>query len=95
MPTYKFVCTECEQEWAKTQKVDQVHVDTCAGCGKVCENVAFGGSGFQFAGKSLNKQLTGFPDYAHDVNKQADKEGEEMEKMYDQNLKEKMREDDD
>jgi len=71
----------------------ETHTSKCPKCGKICENSAFGGTGFQFAGRQCNKQLHGFPDYENKVNKDAFKEGKEMEKMHDQYIKEKLKDD--
>jgi len=88
MPTYKFHCDKCNFMWTVQQKVGENHIANCSKCGKECKNTSFGGTGFQFAGKHMNKQLHGFPDNEHKTNQGADKDAEEMEKAHDQVMKE-------
>ncbi len=86
MPTYAFKCSKCNKKWTEQQSINikqESHVSICPKCGEACKNIAFGGSGFQFSGRFLNKQLTDFPDYANKINRQADKDAEEMEKCHD------------
>jgi len=91
MPTYEFRCDKCNKSWSEQQSMNQEHLSKCPKCQQECKNIAFGGTGFQFAGRLLNKQLHGFPDYENKTNKKADKEGEEMEKDYDTYVKERLR----
>ena len=86
MPTYKFHCDLCDKSWTELQSLlfdGSDHVSACPKCGKECKNIALGGTGFQFAGKHLNKQLKGFPDYTAKVNEGADKDAKIMEKTHD------------
>ena len=91
MPTYKFHCEHCNITWEEQQGINQDHIKQCLKCSKECKNIAFGGTGFQFAGKLLNNQLHGFPDYENKVNKEADKEAEKMEKEHDVYTEEALR----
>lgn len=94
MPTYKFQCTECDEEWTERQSLlleGSEHVSNCPKCGKECENIALGGSGFQFAGRNMNKQLKGFPDYSHKVNQGAEEDAEEMERIHDAKSREDLK----
>lgn len=96
MPTYLFVCPDCEERWTEQQSIkikQDAHVSKCPKCKRECENSAFGGSGFQFSGRLLNKQLTDFPDYANKINRQAEEEAEKMEKAHDAYVKEMKRKD--
>ena len=91
MPTYAFECKDCAERWIEWQSINikqEAHTSCCSKCGKQCTNVAFGGSGFQFSGRLLNKQLTDFPDYANKINREADKDAKEMEKTHDAYIKE-------
>ena len=87
MPTYKFHCDECNEEWTERQSLllDGLseHISKCPECDKECKNIALGGTGFQFAGRHMNKQLQGFPDYTSKVNQGAVKDAEQMEKIHD------------
>jgi len=86
MPTYKFKCTDCDIEWTERQSLlldGSRHTAKCAECGKECQNTALGGTGFQFAGRQMNKQLSDFPDYTNDVNRDASRDAEQMEKIHD------------
>lgn len=86
MPTYKFYCADCNESWTERQSLlldGSNHVSKCSKCGKECQNAAFGGTGFQFAGRNMNKQLTGFPDYEAKVNKDAEKDADQIEKIHD------------
>lgn len=86
MPTYKFHCDSCNESWTELQSLlfdGSDHISVCHICGKKCQNIALGGTGFQFAGRHLNKQLEDFPDYTDKVNKGADKDAKLMEKTYD------------
>ncbi|KKK79674.1 hypothetical protein LCGC14_2831120 [marine sediment metagenome] len=85
VPTYKFRC-ECNKEWTERQALSldgSEHVSKCPKCGKECQNIALGGTGFQFAGRSMNKQLRDFPDYTDKVNRDAMKDADQMEKIHD------------
>ena len=85
MPTYKFQCT-CGNTWTERQALSTdsaKHTAECSKCKNVCENIALGGSGFQFAGRHMNKQLQGFPDYTSKVNREAEAEADQMEKVHD------------
>lgn len=59
------------------------HTSKCLKCNKECKNIALGGTGFQFAGRSMNKQLEGFPDYTAKINRDAMKDADQMEKIHD------------
>ena len=86
MPTYKFHCDKCDEEWTERQTLlldGQEHTSKCPKCDKECKNTAFGGTGFQFAGRHMNKQLKDFPDYTNNVNQGAAKDAEQMEKIHD------------
>lgn len=93
-----FKCPDCDIQWTEQQSINiqqKAHVANCSKCGRTCENVAFGGSGFQFAGRLLNKQLTDFPDYANKINRQANEEAQDMEKHHDAYVEERMRKESD
>lgn len=97
MPTYAFKCKDCNEKWTEQQSINikqNNHISKCPKCGKECKNIAFGGTGFQFSGRLLNKQLTDFPDYANKISREADKEAEEMEKYHDAYIKEMKQKDD-
>jgi len=86
VPTYKFHCDECNKEWTEIQGIlldGTEHMSKCSKCSKECKNTALGGTGFQFAGKHMNKQLEGFPDYTRKINKGATEDAEQMEKIHD------------
>lgn len=87
MPTYKFYCAECDKGWTERQKLllngTTTHTSKCPKCDRECKNTALGGTGFQFAGRGMNKQLGGFPDYTNKVNQGAMKDAEQMEKIHD------------
>ena len=86
MPTYKFHCTKCNEKWTERQTLlldGAEHTSKCPKCDKECRNIALGGTGFQFAGRGMNKQLEGFPDYTNKVNQGAVKDAEQMEKIHD------------
>lgn len=86
MPTYKFHCDECNKEWTERQSLlldGSDHTSKCPKCKKECQNTALGGSGFQFAGRYMNKQLEGFPDYTDKVNRDAINDADQMEKIHD------------
>jgi len=86
MPTYKFYCDQCDEEWTERQSLlfnGSEHTSKCPKCEKECINIAVGGTGFQFSGRHLNKQLHGFPDYENKVNKGAEEDAEQMEKIHD------------
>lgn len=86
MPTYKFHCVECDKDWTECQPLlldGSEHTSKCSKCNKVCRNTALGGTGFQFAGRGMNKQLQGFPDYTDKINRDAEKDAEQMEKIHD------------
>jgi len=86
VPTYKFNCADCDKEWTELQGIlldGSEHTSKCPKCSKECQNTALGGSGFQFAGRNMNKQLKGFPDYTNKVNRDAVKDAEQMEKIHD------------
>lgn len=86
MPTYKFHCDECNEEWTERQDLlldGSEHISKCPKCSKECKNTALGGTGFQFAGRHMNKQLGDFPDYTDKVNRGAMKDAEQMEKIHD------------
>jgi len=91
MPTYKFCCDQCNLTWEEQQTITQEHISKCSKCGDSCKNIAFGGTGFQFAGRLLNNQLHGFPDHENKINKEGDKEAEKMEKEYDTYTEEALR----
>lgn len=91
MPTYEFRCDSCNITWTESQIINQEHLSKCSKCQKEYKNVAFGGTGFQFAGRLLNNQLHGFPDYENKVNKEGDKEAEKMEREHDNYLEEGLR----
>ena len=91
MPTYKFYCKKCNRGWEELQQMNDSHVSKCKKCGTECENIAFGGQGFRFGGRYMNKRLKGFPDHTAKVNKEADDNAEEMEKHHDQHLREQQR----
>jgi len=67
------------------------HTSKCPKCNKECKNIALGGTGFQFAGRYMNKQLEGFPDYTTKVNNDASKDAEQMEKIYDAKQREDLK----
>lgn len=86
MPTYKFYCDKCNEEWTERQSLlldGSDHTSRCSKCGKECKNIAIGGTGFQFSGKHLNKQLRGFPDYTSKVNRGAEEDAKQAEQIYD------------
>jgi len=91
MPTYVFKCEDCNEHWEEHQSITDVHISNCPKCKKECENMAFGGSGFQFSGRLLNKQLTDFPDYANKITRDADKDAADMEKTYDAYVEETLK----
>lgn len=93
MPTYRFKCGDCQISWEEAQPADlnTEPVSSCPRCKKECLNTAFGGSGFQFAGRMCNKQLTDFPDYANKINKEAQKDAQEMEKYHDAYIEERLK----
>jgi len=67
------------------------HVSKCPKCDKECKNIAIGGTGFQFAGRHMNKQLEDFPDYTHNVNRGAMKDAVQMEKIHDVKQRENLK----
>ena len=86
MPTYKFYCDKCNEKWTELQSLllnGLEHTSKCSKCDKKCQNIALGGTGFQFAGRHMNKQLEGFPDYTNKVNRGAAEDAEQMEKIHD------------
>lgn len=94
MPTYKFYCDECNEEWTERQSLlldRSEHVSECSKCGKTCQNIAVGGTGFQFAGRCMNKQLGDFPDYTNKVNSEAMQDAEQMEKIHDAKQREDLK----
>jgi len=60
-----------------------MHTSKCSKCNKECQNIALGGTGFQFAGRHMNQQLGGFPDYTDKVNRGAMEDAKQMEKIHD------------
>lgn len=96
MPTYKFYCDDCDGSWTARQSLlldGSDHVSDCPKCGKKCQNIALGGTGFQFAGRSMNKQLGDFPDYTAKVNQDAMKDADQMEKIHDAKQREDLKKD--
>jgi hypothetical protein len=94
VPTYKFYCNVCDEKWTELQGLlldGTDHVSKCSKCGKVYKNTAIGGTGFQFAGKHMNKQLRDFPDYTNRVNCAAGKDAEQMEKIHDAKQREDLK----
>jgi len=86
VPTYKFHCDKCNEDWTELQGIlldGSEHTSKCPKCAKECKNTALGGTGFQFAGRGMNKQLQDFPDYTSKVNQDAVKDAEQMEKIHD------------
>lgn len=86
VPTYKFYCTKCNEKWTERQTLlldGTEHTSKCPKCDEECRNIALGGTGFQFAGRGMNKQLEGFPDYANKINRGAMEDAEQMEKIHD------------
>ena len=86
VPTYKFHCDKCNEQWTERQTLlsnGSKHTSKCPKCGENCQNTALGGTGFQFAGRHMDKQLQGFPDYTDKVNRGAVKDAEQMEKIHD------------
>ena len=95
MPTYKFHCDNCQESWTVLQPLlldGSTHTSPCPKCNEACENTAFGGSGFQFAGKHMNKRLKGFPDNSSKINRGAAKDAEQMEKIHDAKQREDSKE---
>jgi putative FmdB family regulatory protein len=94
MPTYEFKCVNCNEKWTEQQSINikqTAHTSKCPKCTRECENIAFGGTGFQFSGRLLNNQLTDFPDYANKINRGAEKDAKEMEKYHDAYIREHMK----
>lgn len=94
MPTYKFYCDDCNESWTMRQSLlldGSDHVAKCPKCDKECKNIALGGSGFQFAGRYMNKQLEDFPDYTNKVNRGAMEDADQMEKIHDAKQREDLK----
>jgi len=94
VPTYKFYCKKCNEEWTERQSLlldGSEHTSKCPKCNTECVNTALGGSGFQFAGRYMNKQLEGFPDYTQRVNQGAIEDAEQMEKIHDAKYREDLK----
>ena len=94
MPTYKFHCSECNEKWTERQPLlmdGAEHTSKCPKCDKECRNIALGGTGFQFAGRGMNKQLEGFPDYTDKINKGAMEDAEQAERVHDARQKEQIK----
>lgn len=95
MPTYKFQCT-CGNQWTERQALSSgsaEHTAECSECNAVCENLALGGTGFQFTGRHMNKRLHDFPDHTNRVNRGADADAEQMEKLHDVKQREDLKKD--
>ena len=67
------------------------HTAQCPTCKETCKNTAFGGTGFQFTGRHMNKRLRGFPDYTAKVNQSADDDAAQMEKIHDAKQREDLK----
>ena len=96
MPTYKFTCEQCQKEWAEQQSTlfdGTKHLSKCPECNKECESFPTGGTGVLMKGKRMDKYLEGFPDFTNAKNKNASKEGEDLEKKHDAYLEEQKRKD--
>ena len=97
MPTFKFKCEKCDLIWEELQESnteknkEKEHISECSSCKQLCVSLSFGGSGFQFAGKSFLNVLKGFPDHSNMTNIIAEKEGKQMEKEHDAYTEEQVR----
>ena len=97
MPTYKFRCKgNCEKEWTEKQSLllnGKKHVSKCPLCQKEAESIPSGGTGTLMKGRNMNKYLEGFPDHTDAKNKEAVREGVELEKKHDAYVEESIRKD--
>jgi len=94
MPTYRFKCPKCNKTWEERQPIllnGKEHTSVCSSCNTLCKNNSFGGTGTLLKGRYLNKYLEGFPDHTDKLNKQADEEGEQLEKKHDAYIAEQKR----
>lgn len=98
MPTYKFRCDNCKREWEERQSLlldGTKHTSTCPDCNKKhVESIPSGGTGVLLKGRRMDKYVEGFPDFTRNKNKEADKEGEELEQLHDAYIREQTKDDD-
>lgn len=62
MPTYEYICEECEYQFEEFQKITDEPLITCPECGGKIRRIITGGSGFILKGSGFYKT-----DYAGDT----------------------------
>ena len=50
MPTYEYVCTDCQNQWEEIQKISEAPLDVCPKCGKSTAKRQISGGNFILKG---------------------------------------------
>ena len=50
MPTYEYVCTECQNEWEEIQKISESPIEVCPKCAKASAKRQISGGSFILKG---------------------------------------------
>lgn len=50
MPTYEYVCTDCQNQWEEVQKISDTPLDVCPKCGKSTAKRQISGGNFILKG---------------------------------------------
>ena len=50
MPTYEYVCTDCQNEWEEVQKISEPALEVCPKCGKSTAKRQISGGNFILKG---------------------------------------------
>lgn len=56
MPTYEYICTDCQHEWEEDHSIVSEPKTVCPKCGKTtAKRLVSGGTGFQLKGSCWSK----------------------------------------